>query len=231
LPIVLGRDRVGVAPARPRIDALDVDVHLIPFVLVATALIAVPGVDMTLVMRNALKGGARAAVATALGVNAGVTLWVLAAALGVAALVAASGLVFDIIKLAGAAYLAVLGVRAILASCQAHASEGGGGTATALTPRAAFRQGLASNLLNPKMALLFTGVLPQFLDRGADQLGGTLVLGAIFNALGLIWLVAFAVLVARGRNVLTRPAVRRVQERLAGCVLIALGVRVAVQRQ
>jgi threonine/homoserine/homoserine lactone efflux protein len=81
------------------------------------------------------------------------------------------------------------------------------------------------------MAIVFTSLLPQFIDRGADPLLGLLLLGAIFNALGLIWLTGFALAVARSRSALARPRVRGFQERLTGTVLIGLGVRVAIERR
>jgi threonine/homoserine/homoserine lactone efflux protein len=173
------------------------------------------------------------ALATALGVNLGVAVWVVAAALGLAAAVQASQTLFDVLRLAGAAYLILLGIRSLVGSRApipadatvqpAHQSSG---------QRAnAFRQGLASNLLNPKMALLFTSLLPQFIERGTDPLPGLLMLGAVFNVLGVVWLTAFALVVARSRHALARPRVRRVQEWLTGGVLIGLGVRVALERR
>ena len=208
-------------------------VHLIPFIAVAGLLVITPGVDMTLVTRNALRGGRATALATALGVNLGVAVWVLAAALGLAAVVQSSQTVFDAVRLAGAAYLVVLGVRSLLGSRHSRSSDAidAADRRFADRRRPAFRQGLTSNLLNPKMAVLFTSLLPQFIDRGADPLGGLLLLGAIFNLLGLIWLTAFALAVARFRTALARPRVRRVQEWLTGCVLIALGIRVAIERR
>jgi threonine/homoserine/homoserine lactone efflux protein len=88
-----------------------------------------------------------------------------------------------------------------------------------------------SNLLNPKIAVFFTSLLPQFVDRGGHTLFALLALGAIFNAIGVIWLTVYALLVARSRSLLLRPRVTRALDRLSGVVLIGLGVRLAFERR
>ena len=202
--------------------------HLIPFIGVAWLILVTPGVDMALVTRNALSNGRSAAVATALGVNLGVTVWVVAAAVGLAAVVQASATLFTVIKLAGAAYLFALGLRAIIASYLGEQDDSAQGHGHSRSP---FRQGVTSNLLNPKMAVLFTSLLPQFVDRAGNPLPALVLLGLVFNVLGLIWLVGFALAVARSRAALARPAVRRWQQRVTGTVLVGLGIRVALERR
>src|SRR5689334_15766811 len=123
-------------------------VHLLPFLVVSAIVVVTPGVDMLLVTKNALLHGRRAVWATAVGVNLGILLWTLAAALGLAAVIAASAAAFAALKLAGALYLVVLGVRALLARAPAHEQAV---AAAGLGRGAAFRQGLLSNLLNPKI--------------------------------------------------------------------------------
>jgi threonine/homoserine/homoserine lactone efflux protein len=91
-----------------------------------------------------------------------------------------------------------------------------------------FRQGLLSNLLNPKIALVFTTLIPQFVDPGDPAVAQTLLLAAIFLAMGLVWLTSYALLVARLGTVLRRGAVRRVLNAVTGTVLTALGVRIAL---
>jgi threonine/homoserine/homoserine lactone efflux protein len=199
--------------------------HLLPFIGVVWLILVTPGVDMALVTRNALRGGRAAAVATAFGVNTGVAVWALAAACGLAAAIQASATLFDIVRLGGAAYLIALGIRSLIGSASAEDPD--------LPPARSgpFRQGVMSNLLNPKMAVLFTSLLPQFVDPRAAALPQFLFLGVVFNVLGVIWLVSFALVVARSRSVLSRPRVRRIQERITGTVLVALGTRVALDRR
>jgi len=195
--------------------------HLLPFLAISAIVAVTPGVDMALVTKNALLHGRDAARATALGVNLGIFIWTVAAALGLAAVIAASVVAFTAIKVVGAVYLVYLGLRALLDR-----------RAPAVVPArgSAFRQGLTSNLLNPKIAVFFTSLLPQFVDAEHAQPQELLLLGVLFNCLGVIWLLTYAELAARGRNMLVRPRVKRALDRLTGVTLIALGVRLAAER-
>jgi RhtB (resistance to homoserine/threonine) family protein len=200
-------------------------VQLGAFVAVAAVVVITPGVDMALVTRNALMYGRRAAVLTALGINVGIFIWVMAAALGLAAVVATSAEVFTAIKLAGAVYLIYLGVQAFRSRHDDHPVAG-----PAPNGGHALRQGLVSNLLNPKIAVFFTSLLPQFVGS-TSSVGELLLLGLLFNAMGICWLLVYAMAAARGRNLLLRPRVRRLLDRITGVVLIALGTRLALERR
>jgi threonine/homoserine/homoserine lactone efflux protein len=203
--------------------------HLVPFLAVSAIVVITPGVDMALVTKNALLQGRSAAQAAALGINVGIFLWTIAAAVGLAAVIAASATAFTVVKLAGALYLLYLGVRVLLAS--RHASSNVLMARRQLSTRAAFRQGVASNLLNPKIAVFFTSLLPQFVDKGHANVRDLLLLGALFNVMGVIWLLTYAVIAARGRDLLNQPRVKRAFDRLSGVALIALGARVALERR
>jgi threonine/homoserine/homoserine lactone efflux protein len=192
--------------------------QVLPFLVVAVIVVVTPGVDMALVTKNALLHGRRAALGTSLGVNVGIALWTLAAALGVAAVVRASAEAFDVVKFAGALYLIYLGVQALRR--REHVS-------VARRRMSPFRQGLVSNALNPKIAVFFTSLLPQF----GHSLPALLLLGALFNAIGLIWLTVYALAAARGRAALQRPRVRAALDSVSGVVLVGLGVRLAFERR
>jgi RhtB (resistance to homoserine/threonine) family protein len=200
-----------------------------PFLAVAAIVVITPGVDMALVTRNALMHGRRAAVMTAFGINAGILFWVMAAALGLAAVVSTSATAFAAIKFAGAAYLVYLGVQA-LRSARTNRPESQPILRSAPNNLLAFRQGLVSNILNPKIAVFFTSLLPQFVD-GHGSLGNLLLLGLLFNAMGIGWLICYATAVARGRNVLVRPRVKRTLDRISGLVLVGLGTRLALENR
>jgi threonine/homoserine/homoserine lactone efflux protein len=191
------------------------------FAFLALAVICTPGPDTALTIRNTLLGGRGNGLRTAAGVAGGQALWTLAASVGVAALVAASQPVFTAVRIGGALYLVWLGLQALVA-----AVRGRGHTAGPGGSRAGFRQGLLSNLANPKMAVFFTSLLPQF-GRGFGQL---LVLGLIFATLTLIWLAGYAVAVARARSALVRGPVRRALDAITGLALVAFGARLAVER-
>jgi RhtB (resistance to homoserine/threonine) family protein len=199
---------------------------VVAFIGVVAVIVVLPGPDMALVLQNGLARGRRAAVETALGINAGLLVWAVAAALGVAALLHASAPAFTLLKLAGAAYLVWLGLRAL------NVARRGTADASVGRPRrrkaSPFRQGLLSNLLNPKIALVFTTLIPQFVDPGDPAVAQTLLLAAIFIAMGLVWLTSYALLVAKIGELLKRSVVRRVLNAVTGTVLTALGVRVAL---
>jgi len=199
---------------------------LVPSILVTV----VPGPDMALVTRQVLIGGPRLAQRTILGNLAGLLVHGAALAVGLSALLVASATAYTVVKLAGAVYLCWLGLQAILASRRPHAAEADA-TAERSYPRHAFLQGLLSTVLNPKPALFFLTLLPQFVDRDRPVLPQTFTLVAIHVVVGLIWLTAYAHIVERARLFLTTPRVRAWLERTTGAILIALGLRVAVERR
>lgn len=215
------------------------DAHrLLAFVGVAVLLLITPGVDMALVTRTALRHGRRAALHTALGIDAGVAVWALAAAVGLAGLLRASAVAFTALKLLGAAYLCFLGLQSLWASFRggvaAHGLPGGPASPTAraaLPAGRAFRQGLVNNLLNPKIAVFFTSFLPQFVDPSRAILPQTVLLGAIHLALSVVWLLGYAAVASRAADLLRRPRIGAALERLTGAVLIGFGLRLATERQ
>ena len=193
-------------------------------------IVVVPGPDMALVLKNGVAHGRRAAISTALGINAGLLVWAFAAALGVAAILHASATAFTTLKLVGAAYLIWLGIRALH---DAWRGAGDDGIATIPMRRRAspFRQGLLSNVFNPKIALVFTTLIPQFVDRGGSEVAQTFLLAGVFVAMGLTWLTAYALLVARIGVLLRSSRIRRAVSAVAGTMLTALGVRLALERR
>ena len=182
------------------------------FLVVALVVIVAPGPDFALTLRNSVSRGH--GLATALGVVTGQLVWALAASAGVAAVLVASRPAFEVLRLAGAAYLGWLGVTTLL---RRRSREG---AARAGSP---YRQGLLSNLSNPKMPIFFTSLLPQF---GAS-VAALATHGVVFAFLTLAWLV----LVARTASALRVPAVRRALDVVTGVVLVAFGFHLATQRR
>jgi RhtB (resistance to homoserine/threonine) family protein len=206
--------------------------HFLVFLGVAAVLIVVPGPDMALVTKNAAIHGRQAALGTALGVNAGLAVWTVASALGVASLVRTSETAFTILKLLGAAYLIWLGAQALRSARHRWVQhETGPAERAGLGARAGFRQGLLSNLGNPKIAAFFTSLLPQFIGSGHAVLLPFLLLGAVFVLMTLAWLCGFALVAARASTVLRRPKVKATLDRLTGVVLIGLGIRLATEHR
>jgi RhtB (resistance to homoserine/threonine) family protein len=205
--------------------------HVWSFLPVAAILIVVPGPDTALVTKNALLHGRRAALGTALGVNVGLIVWTLAAALGLAAVVRASAVAFTALKLIGAVYLIWLGVQALRAARHhtAAAVTGGAVRSRRLGGLGGFRQGLASDLSNPKIAVLFTSLLPQFVAARSPTLMPFLLLGTIFVVMTLIWLCGYALIAVKASETLRRPPIAKTLERVTGIVLIGFGVRLATE--
>ena len=200
------------------------------FVAVSLVVICTPGPDTALIIRNTLAGGRRGGIATAIGITAGIAVWTLAASVGVAALLSASEPVFRALQLAGAAYLVYLGAQSLVAavSGRRHVTTGEGGGQT-VAPKRAFRQGLLSNLGNPKIAVFFVSLLPQFVSDGSQSFLALAVLGAAFSLMGLAWLTLYAVVVAKAGQFL-RGRVRRVLDAVTGTILVAFGIRLAAER-
>ena len=200
------------------------------FLAVALVVIVTPGPDTALTIRNTLLGGRRSGVFTAVGVTAGQATWTIASALGVAALLAASEPAFRAVKAVGAAYLVFLGGQALIGALRGglrgKSEAANAGSGALLAPPVALRQGLLSNLSNPKMAAFFPALLPQFAPEG-QAFVPLLVLGLLFSFLTLAWLTGYAFAVAKAGDFLRRPRVRRFLEALTGTVLVALGLRLA----
>ncbi|QGN50853.1 LysE family translocator [Micromonospora sp. WMMC415] len=189
-----------------------------------------PGPDFAIVVRQAAVSGRTRGMATAAGIAAGVFVWSVAAATGVAALLAASATAFTVVKLVGAGYLAYLGIRALLAA----ARDSGGlvadqGRQEQTSVLAAFRQGLLCNVLNPKAAVFFVALMPQFLGTDASVVDAV-VLAVVAVTVALLWFLGVANVVAALRRLLNRPTVRRAIDAATGVALIGLGVRLAATR-
>jgi threonine/homoserine/homoserine lactone efflux protein len=203
------------------------------FLGISAVVIMTPGQDTALTIRNTLLGGRPAGVATALGVAAGQASWTLAASLGLTALLVASEFAFAAIRLIGAGYLVYLGAHSLwIAIRPGHAADRvTDPSAIEMTPRKAIRQGILSNLGNPKMAIFFSSLLPQFVAPGSSTFAAMLVLGLVFVSMTLVWLSAYAAVVARAGHVLNRPRIRRAFDAGMGAILVAFGARLAVDRR
>jgi RhtB (resistance to homoserine/threonine) family protein len=210
-----------------------VGAHLLVFIGVAAIVIVVPGPDTAVVTKNILVHGRRAGLGTSLGVSAGLLLWTLAAAVGVASVVRSSAVAFTALKLIGALYLVWLGLQALRAA--GHAAAGEEASKAAARPAmgllGGFRQGFMSDLANPKIGVFFTSLLPQFVDPGRPVLLPFMALGAVFVLMTVLWLSAYCLIAARAAETLRRPRIRAALDRVTGIVLIAIGLRLATEHR
>ena len=205
--------------------------HLLPFLALSALIIVAPGPDTALVVRNTLVGGRRAGIATSVGTASGLFVWTLAASLGVAALLRASEPAFLALRLAGGAYLVYLGVRALWAAVRGDGDGSGIARGRAVPWRVSLRQGVLSNLSNPKIAVFFTSFLPQFVPDGNGTFFQLLALGLIFCVMTFVWLVGYVLVVVRVGDVLRRGRIHRALEAATGTFLVGFGLRLATERR
>ena len=204
------------------------------FLGIALLVILSPGQDTALTIRNTLVGGRAGGIATAAGVVSGLATWTVASSAGLAALLVASQPIFLAIRLIGAAYLIFLGLQALHGALFHRARPGEG---SAVAPRArlrrwvAYRQGLISNLSNPKIVVFFLSLFPQFVTRGQMSFLSLLLLGLIFCSITITWLTLYAIVVERVGDFLRRDRIKRALEATTGLVLVGLGLRLATERR
>ena len=191
------------------------------FAGLAVVVVLTPGPATALVVRSTLRGGRRAAFLTTLGNSTGVLFWGAASAAGIAALVAASELAFVVLKVTGAVVLVVLGIQSWRRVPHAAAEARATGRA--------FRDGVVTSLANPKLAVFFVALFPQFLSGGRSTLGTGLLMASFIVVLDLVWFSTIALVVTRIRHALVRGRSTHRLERLSGSIMIGLGVRLVLE--
>jgi threonine/homoserine/homoserine lactone efflux protein len=197
---------------------------LVEFLIVALVVTITPGPGTATILRVAARDGRRAAMSAIVGNSAGVLLWGILSAVGVSSLILASQIAFDTLRIGGAAVLIVIGLRSLL-----HRHRG----AEPLQEdkprrRAGWRSGLVTSVSNPKLAVFFVALFPQFLTRGSPVLPYALGMAAVIVVLDVLWFAGLAFAVDRARTVL-KPRVQRGMERFTGAVMVGLGVRLATE--
>lgn len=211
------------------------DSQLIAFAGLALALTLTPGADTALVTKNAVAHGRRAAYFSIFGISLGVSVHATASALGLSAIISQSALAFEVVKWLGAGYLVFVGIQTIRGEGKHAPVDDGPGAATVGSARqgakGAFWQGLLTNLLNPKVALFYLTLLPQFISPGDPVLQRSLMLAGIHIGMGLTWLSAYAYFISRLAATMARPSVKRGVERVTGVLLVGLGLRLALERR
>ena len=210
--------------------------QILAFSLVAAALVVAPGADMALIARQTLVGGQRAALFTTLGICAGCLVHAVASSLGLSLILARSALAFETVKLAGAGYLIYLGILAWRDAWRGRRAGAPAGPASLPSgfpgrARRAVAQGALTNLLNPKVALFYLTFLPQFIDARLPALPQLLLLTGIHTAMGLVWLTAYARCLDRLAALLGTRRIRRWFDGVTGALLMALGLRLALERR
>lgn len=199
---------------------------LLSFLPVALLLVITPGPSTALVVHSAARGGRWYALVAAAGNASGLVVWAVASMLGVSALVAASEAAYAALKLSGAVVLVLLGVQALRRAIRGEPAERD--AVRTLRSRVAYRDGLLTSLSNPKIAVFYIVLLPQFVPADAPVLGMTLLLAAVQIALALLWHLLLATIVGKARRALAARAGRWIQS-VTGTVLVGLGLRLAAE--
>ena len=205
--------------------------HSLPaFLAVAAAVTLTPGPAFVLLVQTAAVHGRRVALANIAGNSAGVLLWALLSALGVSALIAANQVAYDVLRLTGAAFLVSLGVRSLSARSREAPAPPEAVRAPAVPGEGlrAARKGLVNSVANPKLAVFFVALLPQFLRPGSAVLPAAVAMGCVIVAFDLVWYGTVAIVVDRFRRALGTRLLRRL-ERATGAVLVGLGLRLATE--
>ncbi|WP_260853281.1 LysE family translocator [Kocuria palustris] len=214
---------------------------VLSFAVVAGLMTITPGLDTALVIRTGARAGRRSAMAATLGIVSGIFLWAVVAAVGISALLLASSTAYTVVKIAGAVYMVWLGAGMILSAVRRRREEPAADTgmidATAVAegarcrtgrPIAFYRQGLLANLMNPKIGAFYVALIPQFLPPETPALVGGSVLGLVHVVETLLWFGLIILAVHRMKDFFARPAVQRWTDAVAGTVITALGVRLAL---
>lgn len=201
---------------------------IVSFALVAVLVTITPGLDTALVLRSALNRGRTQAVATAGGISLGVLVWAVAAATGVSALLTASEAAYNGLRLVGALYMAVLGIRLLRDALRRRPVHVDAPTTGRHASHwAAFRSGFLTNLLNPKVGAFYVALLPQFVPEDGSTIVAGVLLGLIHSLEGVVWFSVIILGADAARRHLTRRSTGRWIEGLTGSVLIGFGLKLA----
>jgi len=200
------------------------------FVVTGVVLNLTPGQDTFYILGRSVAEGTRSGVASALGISVGSLLHTAMAALGLSAVLAASASAFTVVKRLGGAYLIYLGARMLISAQPAELALPQAQRAGVL---GAFRDGVLTNVLNPKVALFFLALMPQFIAPSSNtKIGAFVALGLTFVATGTVWCLILAISAGKLRGLFVRnPLGWRVVSRAAGGLFVLLGLRLAVSRQ
>jgi RhtB (resistance to homoserine/threonine) family protein len=206
------------------------------FLLISIFVLVTPGPDTAVTIRNTLLGGRIAGVATAFGIALGQWIWALATSVGLVAILLASEPIFNAVRWAGAAYLIWLGVQTLRSAMTPAPGDAESpiqklAERPRLSASAGFRQGLLSDLGNPKMAVFFASVLPQFAPEGQGMLSALVALGVMFSVMTLAWLTLYATVIASLGHAFRRSRIKRAIEGVMGAALVGFGVRIAYEQR
>ncbi len=199
------------------------------YILLATALAVAPGPDVIFVVANGMRHQVKGAIASALGIGGGSVVHAIAAALGVSAIVAASPSAFEILRHAGVAYLAFLGVQALKSWWNYSNNLDPNQAVVEVSAWNVFRRGLITNILNPKVMVFYLALLPQFINVELGNVGLQIfLLGCIHNVIGITFLISIGLAAGKASGWLARTSFGKWMDGIAGVFFLGLAVRLLV---
>ena len=199
------------------------------YILLATALAVAPGPDVLFVVANGMQHRVKGAIASALGIGGGSVIHALAAALGISAIIAASPAAFEILRHAGAAYLAYLGVQALKSWWNYSNSLDPDQAVVEISAWNVFQRGLITNTLNPKVIVFYLALLPQFINVELGNVGLQIfILGCIHNIIGITFLICIGLAAGKASGWLAKTSFGRWMDGIAGIFFLRLAVRLLV---
>lgn len=201
---------------------------LFTFLLLSLFVVMSPGIDTALITKRTISDGRKDGYHIALGITTGCLVHTFAAAFGLSAILMQSALAFEIIKYAGAIYLIYLGLTSFIARKKGENSHIEGSKFP--QKKSAFKQGLLSNVLNPKVAIFFITFLPQFVTVGTNTTGQLVLMGAIYSVLSIIWFFVYVFFINYLREWLMSPKVQGIMDKATGLVLIGFGLKIALDK-
>ncbi|MFS3927110.1 LysE family translocator [Priestia flexa] len=202
---------------------------LLTFLLLSSFVVMSPGVDTALITKRTVSEGRTSGYRMAMGITAGSLVHTFAAAFGLSAILMQSALAFEIVKYVGAIYLIYLGVSSFMTRKKQETKEN---LKDQIKPgQSAFKQGLLSNVLNPKVAMFFLTFLPQFVTPGSSSIQQLLMMGVIYTFLSISWFFVYVFFINYLRSWLLSAKVQRAMDRATGLVLIGFGVKLAFSKQ
>jgi len=201
---------------------------LFTFFLLSLFVVMSPGIDTALITKRTIADGRSSGYKMALGITSGSLVHTLAAAFGLSAILMQSAVAFEIVKYLGAIYLIYLGVSSFI-NRKSHAKEDS--KHNIKMKQSAFKQGLLSNVLNPKVAMFFLTFLPQFITDGSNVTTQLIMMGCIYTILSITWFFVYVFFINYLREWLMSAKVQNFLDKATGIVLIGFGLKLALEKQ
>jgi RhtB (resistance to homoserine/threonine) family protein len=200
------------------------------FLVLSLFVVMSPGIDTALITKRTISDGRIDGYKMALGITTGSLVHTFTAAFGLSAILMQSAVAFEIVKYAGAVYLIYLGLSSFITNKNKYVTHIENQNNSELK-KSAFKQGLFSNVLNPKVAMFFLTFLPQFVKTGADATQQFIMMGVIYTVLSITWFFVYVFFINYLREWLMSPKVQRIMDKVTGLVLIGFGLKLALDKQ